>query len=339
MSTIAIPASGQTLEQAKSLVWQALLALPGPATARTMAVHFSADCDWHTSHPVNELQGPSAIVQTFWEPFMAAFPDLERRTDIFFGGEFDGRFVGGAGHWVCATGHYAGTFRRDWLGIPATSEPAFIRFGEFYRVEEGRIVEARVLLDLVGLMRQAGCAVLPPSRGLEILIPGPQHHDGLQLATADAAQGTLTHAVLQRMLDGLMSFDQENLASMGMERFWHPDMMWYGPAGIGSTRGVAGFQRHHQAPFLNAFPDRKGVGHRARIAEGAYVASTGWPSVRATHRGDYLGVPATGRPITMRVMDWWRREGELLRENWVFIDLPHLLLQMDVDLFARLPRR
>jgi hypothetical protein len=38
----------------------------------------------------------------------------------------------------------------------------------------------------------------------------------------------------------------------------------------------------------------------------------------------------------MRVADWWRREGDVLRENWVLIDLPNLLLQMDVDLFGRL---
>lgn len=332
-------ASQNLLHRAKARVWEALTALPGPAIADQLARHFDSACEWHTSHPINELQGTDAIGEQFWKPFVNAFPDLERRTDIFFGGEFDGRFVGGAGVWVCATGHYAGTFRHDWLGISATGEPAFVRFGEFYRVEHGRIVEARVLLDLVGLMRQAGCLVLPPSNGLEILVPGPQGQDGLLLFDCDAADGTYTHGVLQRMLDGLMSFNQHDLASMGMDQFWHPDMMWYGPSGIGSTRAVSGFQRHHQKPFLTAFPDRKGAGHRARIAEGNYVASTGWPSVRATHLGDYLGVPATGRPISMRVMDWWRREGELLRENWVFIDLPHLLLQMDVDLFARLPRK
>ena len=38
----------------------------------------------------------------------------------------------------------------------------------------------------------------------------------------------------------------------------------------------------------------------------------------------------------MRVADWWRREGDTLRENWVLIDLPDLLLQMGVDLFGRL---
>ena len=34
--------------------------------------------------------------------------------------------------------------------------------------------------------------------------------------------------------------------------------------------------------------------------------------------------------------DWWRREGDLLVENWVFVDIPHVLLQMGYDLFANM---
>lgn len=122
---------------------------------------------------------------------------------------------------------------------------------------------------------------------------------------------------------------------MGMHAHWSPEMMWYDPAGIGSMRRVEGFQVHHRKPFLVAFPDRKGGNHRARIAEGAYVASTGWPSVTATHAGEYLGVPATRTQIKMPVMGWWRVAEGMLSENWVFIDLPHLMLQMGVDLLAR----
>ena len=49
----------------------------------------------------------------------------------------------------------------------------------------------------------------------------------------------------------------------------------------------------------------------------------------------WLGLPPTNLRISMRVMDLWRREGALLKENWVFIDIPDLLLQMGVDVFAR----
>jgi len=54
------------------------------------------------------------------------------------------------------------------------------------------------------------------------------------------------------------------------------------------------------------------------MGDGPYVGSVGWPSIRATHLGgDWLGLAPTGRPVTMRVMDLWRREGGLLVENWV----------------------
>ncbi|MDA9369081.1 hypothetical protein N9R41_00610 [bacterium] len=33
-----------------------------------------------------------------------------------------------------------------------------------------------------------------------------------------------------------------------------------------------------------------------------------------------------------RVCDWWRRENELLVENWFFVDIPHVLLQLGYDL-------
>jgi hypothetical protein len=38
----------------------------------------------------------------------------------------------------------------------------------------------------------------------------------------------------------------------------------------------------------------------------------------------------------MRIIDVWRREGEKLAENWVFIDMIDLLDQIGVDVFERL---
>jgi hypothetical protein len=66
------------------------------------------------------------------------------------------------------------------------------------------------------------------------------------------------------------------------------------------------------------------------------VASTGWPSIYATHTGVFFDIPPTGKPLEIRVMDWWRREGDLLAENWIFIDLPYMFLQLDIDLFSRM---
>jgi predicted ester cyclase len=320
----------------KTAAWRALSALPGAGFEAACQQHLSADSTWTIAHPINELVGPKAVADGFYAPLMAAFPDLERRADIFTGAYWDGRLDGGEGYWVACTGHYLGTFKADWLGIRATGEVATLRFGEFYRIVNGQIAEARILLDIIDLARQAGQNMLPKSPGLDILVPGPRTQDGLHFGVTNPAQGAASMALVEAMIGGLMRYDQADLKSMGMAQYWNPNMMWYGPCGIGTSRAISGFQRHHQAPFLHAFPDRKGGVHRARVAEGSFVATTGWPSVRATHLGDYLGVPASGAAIQMRVMDWWRCEDGFLTENWVFIDLPHLMLQMGVDLMARL---
>lgn len=51
--------------------------------------------------------------------------------------------------------------------------------------------------------------------------------------------------------------------------------------------------------------------------------------------GGFLGLPASDTPADMRVVDIYRREGNKLAENWVFIDLPWWLQQQGVDIFKR----
>ena len=128
---------------------------------------------------------------------------------------------------------------------------------------------------------------------------------------------------------------------MEAERFWHPRMNWYGPSGIGSTRGIAGFRAWHQVPFLNALPDRTGGTSGELdshfIAEGAYVAVTGWPNMQMTVTGDgWLGIAPAGQFITMRSLDFWRCENGKIRENWVLVDLLDVFAQLNVDVLARL---
>ena len=292
---------------------------------------YHPDVTWHGPHPINALQGGLTVLAGFWEPFLNAFPDVERRDDILIAGAFKD------GLWIGATGHYTATFAHDWLGIQATGGAVNIRYGEFSRMQAGKVHEVYFILDILDLMRQAGCwpRMVPTSRGLTDRVPGPATRDGVVLAPSALAEGQRSLDLVMAMIHGLLKdYDGKTLESMAQERFWHPQMMWYGPAGIGTSRGLKGFQDVHQRPFLAAFPDRMGGDHKARIAEGAYVASTGWPSVRATHLGPWQGCAPTGRKIGMRVMDFWRREDNLLRENWVFIDMIDLLLQMDVDVMG-----
>lgn len=318
----------------KRLIWTLFQRLDAADPAQTATVWreaLASDAVFHTVHPMNDLAGAEGLVAGLVAPLRTAIPDLQRRTHVLMAGRFKDA------DWVCAMGVFEGTMTAPWLGIPATDGLVNLRFGEFYRIEEDRIAEVYAIYDLIDLMRQAGINPLPARpAGVPDIFPAPITQDGVRFNSAERQETEASIALVEAMIFGLHRFADGDLKLMGMEQYWSPAMLWYGPGGIGSNRGVPGFQRYHQQPFLTAFPDRVGGNHKARFAEGAYVASTGWPSITATHVGTWLGVPGTGRPVTMRVMDWWRRDGEALKENWVFIDVPHVLLQSGYDIFGDL---
>ncbi len=52
--------------------------------------------------------------------------------------------------------------------------------------------------------------------------------------------------------------------------------------------------------------------------------------------GNFLGLPASDRPTEMRVVDIYRRDGEKLSENWIFIDILHFLSLQGMDVLDRM---
>lgn len=115
----------------------------------------------------------------------------------------------------------------------------------------------------------------------------------------------------------------------GQSEFWAEDMSWHGPAGIGTMNNLAEFENVHQRNFLHGFPD-KYADDEIRFGDGGqWAAATGYQY--ATHLGDYLGIPATGKRVKIRYMDIWRSDGDKLVENWVLIDLVDFLNQIGID--------
>lgn len=129
------------------------------------------------------------------------------------------------------------------------------------------------------------------------------------------------------MYDGL----NKNILGL-MQRYWFDDMVWEGPAGIGTMNGLEEFEYDYRDPFIRAFPDKSAT-DIVRIAEGDWVAATGYQDT--TFAEDWLGIPATGEKIKMRYMDFWRveeRDGERkLAENLVLIDILGVLEQAGYD--------
>jgi predicted ester cyclase len=280
-------------------------------------------------HPIDDCLGLEEAEAQLITPLSAAFPDMVIRTALAMRGDFAGN------HWQAFSGHIHGRFVAPLLGIPPTGRIAHLRFGVFERIEDDRVVETLALFDLPSLMMQAGAWPLAPAIGSMLMAPPPATGTAFW-PESDAAETAKSLHMVEAMIGGLKRFDG-SLGSMGMTSFWHDDFWWFGPDPIGSFQGHRDYERGHQHPFLTAFPDRVGGNHRARFAQGALIASTGWPSIHATHLGGgWLGLAPTGLKVTMRVMDFWRRDGDLLAENWVMIDIPDLLQQMGIDVFARM---
>jgi predicted ester cyclase len=310
---------------------------------------YHPDAQWRGSHPWNELQGVEAIEHQFWRPLLTSFPDLERRDSILMGGDYEGR------SYVGAVGHLVGTFRRDWNGIPASDQVVYWRYGEFHQVVDGKIIQSTVLLDVLDFVRQAGFWPIAQSLGQEGIWPGPISCDGILLTPQAEDESAASLKLTMDMQASLGAYDdelgggREGLLNMPQKNFWHPKMMWYGPSGIGTTRGLEGFVDYHQLPFRTAFPripnkqpagmGKHGGSHYVRIGDGSFSATGGWPSRHMMHLGGgWLGQGVTGRAITMRVMDFYRADQGMIRENWVPIDILNVLLQLDVDVLARVQK-
>ncbi len=286
---------------------------------------------WDLAWPVNRLAGRAAILEGYIAPLRAAFDGLHRRDVLFLGGD---NIRAQGGRWCACVTHYVGTFTAPLFGLAPSGKMAWLRAAEFYLIEEGQIVEAKIIFDLPDLMRQAGRMPLP-SLGTEITFPAPATQDGLLPVGGDSAASM---AVVEWMLGDLHVYDPETLSSPGQtgtDGYWAEDMLWYGPAGIGSNFQWAGFVKDHREAFLTAFPDRKGGNHYCRFGDANYAAISGWPSMTMTHQGDYLGVAATGKALTLRVMDFYRIAGGQIAENWVTLDYGDLFQQMGIDLIAR----
>jgi len=328
----------------KSFVWSLWEQLDrgGVDAARTLLDQSCASTVvFHGPQPIGDMAGVGAYIDDYLAPLLHSFPDLRRDTFIFFGGESNGRRDGDVSldgaHWVTGTGNLHGTFQNDFLGIAATGKPVSIRWGDFTRIVDGQVAEVFFLIDLVDLMEQAGFDVLPPARGHPGVYPPPAAGDGLihDAQPPDVTAYSLDH-IRSFIFDGLNAFDQSDLKSMAMSDWFHPDLTWYGPGGIGACLSFQEFEDLHQAPWLVAYPDRQVQDLDALFAEGFYSAAPGWAGVKATHTGPYLDAPATGNSIEFNGIDWWKRDGEVYIENWVFVDMVHLFGQFGIDLFARM---
>jgi len=293
---------------------------------------FAPDAKIQLCFPFETLDGPQALYETAYVPLLNAIPDLERRDFIVMAGHASGANIVGCG------GHYMGVFEKAWLDIPPTRHLVAMRYHEFFIIEDNKIVEMQAIWDIPQVMMQADAWAMTPSLGVEMLVPAPATNDGIITAPYNQSQADASLKLVTDMINSLQK-SSEGHDKMELDKYWHPKMMWYGSAGIGSMRRISGFRNWHQIPFLKAMPDR-GLSDDVSyfFGDGEYVGFTAWPSgmtVTISEDG-WLGIPPVNKPMTMRSLDFWRCENGMIRENWVLVDLLETYHLLGVDVFERM---
>jgi len=290
----------------------------------------------HLCYPLGEIVGAENFYMKVFTPLLSALPDLERRDTIVMAGPTQE-----GADWVGCCGYYTGTFSKAWLDIPPTGHQVAMRFHEFYRFEDDTVTEVQALWDIPEVMMQAGAWPMVPSLGREWQVPGPATQDGIIQGPHDEPKSSETCQLIIDMLTTMNRHPSEGGPEvMGMNKFWHPKMNWYGPSGIGTGRGIDGFRNWHQIPFLAAMPDRGQFVDQITnhfFGDGDYVGVTGWPNmIQTISDGGWIGIAPSGKRISLRSLDFWRLENGLIRENWVLVDLLDIYDQIGVDVFARI---
>ena len=307
-----------------------------PATIEQELSRFvSPDWHWRGMHPFHEQRGPAAVARVFWTPLRNSLKPLQRRPDIFIAGlnEIDGF----QSTWVVEMGHLMGLFERPWLGIRHTLRIVMLRYCEFNKVEDGKIVETAMFCDIPHLMMQAGQNPFPPQTGAMLVQPGPRTHTGLCYDQHDPARGEATLAAINAMMSNPGAKFHNRDEATRLARAWHDDMIWWGPAGIGATYTIERYIRQHSIPFDNALSaGYRFNGHIARVAESDFGGFFGWANLTLRNAGGYLGMTAGPAAADMRVVDMYRAENGKLAENWIFIDILHFLNMQGLDVLKRM---
>jgi len=127
-------------------------------------------------------------------------------------------------------------------------------------------------------------------------------------------------AIVRRFYDEVLNGRNMRL----LPELWHESAVNYFAGfpeplrGLHALEGFAG-------QIFGAFPDLY-ITIEDLLAEGDRVVNR-WTG-RGTHRGDFMGVPPTGKPVTITSIDIYRLEAGKIAEEWASADLLGILRQI-----------
>jgi C-1 hydroxylase len=111
-----------------------------------------------------------------------------------------------------------------------------------------------------------------------------------------------------------------------LSEYWAPEMVHHTRTkahGVEAVKGIVG-------SFMHAFPDLRWEINDI-VAEGDRVVTR--MTARGTHKGDYMGLPATGKEINCSVLGIARFAEEKIVEHWGVTD--ELAMMSQIGIFPK----
>jgi C-1 hydroxylase len=106
-----------------------------------------------------------------------------------------------------------------------------------------------------------------------------------------------------------------------MTQLWGPGMVHHGRNSTADSQVTAAAM----SGFQKAFPDLR-MDVEGLVAEDDLVATR--LTIRGTHTGEYMGIPATGQRIQCQMMGQLRVRDGAVVEHWGVADTMQILLQL-----------
>ena len=126
-------------------------------------------------------------------------------------------------------------------------------------------------------------------------------------------------ALIRRFVEEVQS--QHNVAAI--DEFLAPSFVNHDPL-PGFPNTLEGVKQLHRMLFA-AFPDIQMTIHD-QAAEGDKVWTR--KTAAGTHQGEFFGIPATGRPVSWKIIDIVSMRNGKVTEHWVVADVLSLMQQL-----------
>jgi len=227
----------------------------------------------------------------------------------------------------------------DLFGVQAPKKWIDLRVCDFYRVREdsagiygGLITYNFMMIDWADVLHRAGISLLPPSELDEGLVLPPSANDGVPAPYSILARSR-TSQPARAMVNGALK--DQWVGNAQENQWWHDDMLFYGPRGIGFAKGYEAFKQHILTPFHAAFTQRT-LDLSILTCEGNYCAAQG--HIIGLHSARWLGVAprfVDGKALEVKLrfgMHFRVVDGKA-KEGWAIFDVPGFFQQVGLDFF------